>query len=88
MSHQVHSDHAHRHGDGCGHVAVAHGDHTDYLHDGHWDDCAVEAHVTAGVHSHQHGSDCGHPTVEHGDHVDYIHDQHRHASHGDHYDEH
>ena len=27
--------HAHEHGPGCGHEAVAHGDHVDYLHDGH-----------------------------------------------------
>ena len=34
-SHETHEDHGHTHGEGCGHVAVAHGDHTDYLHDGH-----------------------------------------------------
>lgn len=27
--------HNHEHGPGCGHPAVAHGDHVDYLHDGH-----------------------------------------------------
>jgi zinc transport system permease protein len=27
--------HDHEHGQGCGHPAVAHGDHVDYLHDGH-----------------------------------------------------
>ncbi|MFV0429727.1 MAG: metal ABC transporter permease [Arachnia sp.] len=27
-------------------------------------------------------------TIQHGDHVDYVHDGHRHARHGDHYDEH
>ena len=32
--------------------------------------------------------DCGHPAVRHGDHVDYVHDGHRHAPHGEHYDEH
>ena len=30
-----HNDHAHQHGPGCGHTAVKHGDHVDYLHDGH-----------------------------------------------------
>ncbi len=30
-----HTDHAHRHGPGCGHPAVRHGGHIDYLHDGH-----------------------------------------------------
>jgi zinc transport system permease protein len=39
-------------------------------------------------HRHQHGPGCGHVAVEHGDHVDYLHDGHRHASHGEHYDEH
>lgn len=25
----------HKHGERCGHEAVAHGDHVDYVHDGH-----------------------------------------------------
>jgi len=40
------------------------------------------------AHGHVHGEDCGHLAVEHGDHVDYVHDGHRHAPHGEHYDEH
>jgi zinc transport system permease protein len=28
-------DHAHEHGPDCGHLAVPHGDHVDYVHDGH-----------------------------------------------------
>ena len=28
------------------------------------------------------------PRSAHGDHVDYVHDGHRHAPHGEHYDEH
>lgn len=40
------------------------------------------------VHRHEHGAECGHSAVPHGDHVDYVHDGHRHALHGDHYDEH
>jgi zinc transport system permease protein len=39
-------------------------------------------------HGHVHGDDCGHLAVAHGDHVDYVHDGHRHAPHGEHYDEH
>ena len=31
----VHDDHGHEHGDGCGHVAIPHGDHVDCVHDGH-----------------------------------------------------
>jgi hypothetical protein len=46
MTHAQHADHGHTHGDGCGHVAVPHNDHVDYVHhthrrashDGHWDD--------------------------------------------------
>ena len=45
-------------------------------------------HEPADAHSHQHGPDCGHVAVVHGDHVDYVHDGHRHAAHGEHYDEH
>jgi hypothetical protein len=29
------ADHAHVHGEGCGHDTVQHGDHVDYVHDGH-----------------------------------------------------
>ncbi|WP_164903865.1 hypothetical protein [Nonomuraea polychroma] len=44
--HGQHTEHAHEHGPGCGHVAVPHADHVDYVHDGHrhasheghWDD--------------------------------------------------
>jgi hypothetical protein len=34
MSH-IHTNHEHRHGPGCGHTAIKHADHVDYLHDGH-----------------------------------------------------
>jgi hypothetical protein len=33
--HETHADHGHEHGPECGREAVAHGDHTDYVHDGH-----------------------------------------------------
>lgn len=45
-------------------------------------------HRSTDEHPHQHGEACGHPAVPHGDHVDYVHDGHRHAVHGEHYDEH
>jgi hypothetical protein len=36
LEEQVHEDHEdHEHGPGCGHEAVEHGDHVDYLHDSH-----------------------------------------------------
>ena len=31
----IHPNHDHKHGPNCGHTAVQHGDHVDYLHDGH-----------------------------------------------------
>ncbi|XSC44805.1 hypothetical protein ACF1BQ_046705 [Bradyrhizobium sp. RDT10] len=41
-------DASHRHGPGCGHEAVHHGDHTDYLVDGH-------LHHPHGEHCDDHG---------------------------------
>jgi zinc transport system permease protein len=35
IPHVVTEGHPHRHAPGCGHVAVQHGDHTDFLHEGH-----------------------------------------------------
>lgn len=47
----THEDHDHRHGSGCGHTAIRHGDHLDYLHDGHLHhqnaDGTVEEHALA-----------------------------------------
>jgi hypothetical protein len=40
---------SHKHGPGCGHEAVPHGDHTDYLVDGH-------LHHPEGGGCHNHGS--------------------------------
>jgi hypothetical protein len=93
--HDIHEDHTHVHGEGCGHVAVSHGDHADYIHDGHthckhdghYDERPLE-HVAHSEHAHEHGEGCGHDAVPHGDHVDYVHDGHRHARHEGHYDEH
>lgn len=30
-----HASHGHEHGEDCGHTAIRHRDHVDYLHDGH-----------------------------------------------------
>ncbi|MEM9444847.1 MAG: hypothetical protein AAGA18_05785 [Verrucomicrobiota bacterium] len=42
-------DHQHVHGKDCGHTAIQHEDHVDYLHDGHLhhqnEDGSVESHV-------------------------------------------
>ncbi|GAA1971006.1 metal ABC transporter permease [Terrabacter lapilli] len=51
--HAVAETHAHEHGVECGHQAVTHGDHVDYLHDGHLH-AAHEGHYDEhGVH-HDH----------------------------------
>jgi zinc transport system permease protein len=39
--------HAHQHGEACGHQAVPHGDHVDYVHDGH-------RHAVHGGHYDEH----------------------------------
>jgi zinc transport system permease protein len=44
---EVPEDHAHAHGDDCGHPAVRHGDHVDYVHDGH-------RHAEHGSHYDEH----------------------------------
>lgn len=55
-------------------------------------ECAAESgadeHTRHLAHPHQHGPGCGHVAVKHEDHVDYVHGGHRHAAHGDHWDEH
>ena len=43
----VPEDHTHEHGDACGHTAVRHGDHVDYVHDGH-------RHAVHGGHYDEH----------------------------------
>jgi zinc transport system permease protein len=43
----VEGTHRHQHGPGCGHVAVEHGDHVDYIHDGH-------RHAVHGGHYDEH----------------------------------
>jgi len=35
QAHAPHIEHDHVHGTDCGHAVVPHGDHSDYLHDGH-----------------------------------------------------
>jgi zinc transport system permease protein len=43
--------HQHVHGAGCGHLAIEHGDHVDYVHDGH----RHAVHVTGeGQHYDEH----------------------------------
>jgi zinc transport system permease protein len=46
-AHEVTDDHPHEHGPACGHLAVPHGDHVDYVHDGH-------RHAPHGAHYDEH----------------------------------
>lgn len=77
----------HIHGPGCGHLAVVHGDHVDYLHDGHLDhpsDLGHELHVLGGVDSaapHLHGDEGHEAGHQHGPHCG-----HPAVAHGDHWD--
>ena len=48
--HRIHTEHPHTHGPGCGHAAIQHEDHQDYVHDGHLHflhDGHVDEHVLA-----------------------------------------
>ena len=47
QEHEVTDEHPHEHGPDCGHVAVRHGDHVDYVHDGH-------RHAAHGRHYDEH----------------------------------
>jgi zinc transport system permease protein len=47
QQHEVTDEHPHEHGPDCGHVAVPHGDHVDYVHDGH-------RHAAHGKHYDEH----------------------------------
>lgn len=48
--------HAHIHGPGCGHLEVAHGDHVDYLHDGHLDHQTLHGAEQRPHDGHDHGN--------------------------------
>ncbi|HEU0120144.1 MAG TPA: hypothetical protein VFQ91_06435 [Bryobacteraceae bacterium] len=92
MSHTIHtdSDHIHVHGPGCGHTAVEHEGHVDYLHDGHMHNHEGDHYVehALGV-SEQNPDDCtaGHSCAAHGpDHVHGPHCGHERVPHGDHVD--
>lgn len=54
--------HEHEHGPGCGHAAVAHGDHVDYLHGDH-------RHAAHEGHWDEHADGTGSPDGHHDDHA-------------------
>ena len=90
MNHETHKDHLHEHSPTCGHTAIKHGSHVDYLHDGHlhhkhenhYDECIIEI-DSANPNSCTNGHTCsGHDT-------NHIHGQgcgHEAIPHGDHID--
>ena len=100
----THSHPEHNHGADCGHTAVKHNDHVDYLHDGHMhhphedhcDEHVLEVSETnpsecspvSQCGTHVHGPDCGHEAIPHGDHVDYLVDGRLHHAHEGHCDDH
>mgnify|MGYP005849516093 CR=1 FL=1 len=86
----THAHHEHQHGPNCGHTAVQHGDHVDYLHDGH-----LHHHTGAGVEEHTIPVDATNPnacTPNHhcpGHAADHVHGPncgHEAVPHGDHVD--
>lgn len=102
MTCSEHDDHEHRHGPGCGHREIRHGDHSDYLHDGHLhapheghaDEHRLEVSrsrpcACAPVECEcRHAPGGPHEAVPHGDHVDFMVGDALHHPHGDHCDLH
>ncbi|MEL7472600.1 MAG: hypothetical protein AAGK04_04720 [Planctomycetota bacterium] len=87
-AHEHVGEHDHQHGPGCGHTAIRHDDHVDYVHDGHLhhqhggevlehsipvSDANPEG-CRPVPHDADHvcGPNCGHEPVPHGDHIDYL----------------
>lgn len=52
------------------------------------EDHGQHPHERAENHDDRHARQPGVRVIQHGDHLDFVHDGHRHARHGDHYDEH
>lgn len=86
----LHANHAHEHGAGCGHVAVQHGGHVDYLHDGHLHHSTpqgVEEHTLAVDTANPASCTDGHACSGHAaDHVHGPNCGHPAVPHGDHVD--
>lgn len=92
----------HVHGPGCGHQSVKHGDHVDYIFDGHLhhvqDDGTIDhiLDVTVANPDVCRKTECRTPgkhgpeaeRIPHGDHVDYLVQGRLHHVHGDHCDDH
>lgn len=85
---EIHGDHAHVHGENCGHVKVWHVDHWDYLHDGHLH-YVHDGHVDEHVLEVSAENPDGEAPMAAGVHADHMHgdsDTHLMVRHGDHMD--
>ena len=90
MAH-THDNHEHTHGEGCGHTRIQHGDHIDYLHDGHLHhqtkDGTVEEHIISV--SATHPDQCTPTHLCEGHDAGHVHGPgcgHEAVPHGDHID--
>lgn len=79
--------HPHEHGPNCGHMAVKHGDHVDYVHNGHLhhqrEDGTVEEHTIPVSETNPDG----HNPIENAHKHDHVHGpdcEHEAVPHGDH----
>lgn len=101
MECQTHADHSHVHSEGCGHTRIKHGEHWDYVHNGHlhaahsqhYDECTIAVSdanpdVCAETVCSCAHDDCGHEKIPHGDHFDYLVGGRLHHQHGGHCDDH
>lgn len=85
---EIHNDHAHIHGDDCGHTKVWHDDHWDYLHDGHLHavhEGHVDEHVLE-VNAENPAGEAPMAAAVHADHMHDVADAHAMVRHGDHID--
>ncbi|MDF1850691.1 MAG: hypothetical protein P1U85_07660 [Verrucomicrobiales bacterium] len=88
---EIHTNHDHQHGADCGHTAIKHGDHIDYLHDGHLHhqeaNGVVEEHVIPVTETNPDGcQDHDHQACHEDGHVHGPGCGHEAVPHGDHVD--
>lgn len=90
MNHFIHQLHEHKHKLGCGHTAIQHSNHIDYIHDGHlhheheehYDECVLEVSASYPIEC-TNGHDCDSHSKEH---VHGPNCGHEAIPHGDHID--
>jgi hypothetical protein len=87
---QHHINHEHVHGPDCGHTAIKHGDHVDYLHDGHLhqqnDDRINEHQIEVSVKNPNKCTPEHHCSGHESDHIHGPNCGHEQVPHGDHID--